>query len=96
MNPVGAPSRAKPTATLKQEPPTIGLGRSLQPADAVAKTSGTVPYAADLWAEGRLCAAGLRSPDARTAAQGRRGGGSGRDADPAARKHYSSPRVPGR
>ncbi|MES4907180.1 MULTISPECIES: molybdopterin cofactor-binding domain-containing protein [unclassified Streptomyces] len=45
-----------------KEPPTIGLGMSLQPADAVAKTSGTFPYAADLWAEGLLWAAVLRSP----------------------------------
>ncbi|MEU1668878.1 molybdopterin cofactor-binding domain-containing protein [Streptomyces sparsogenes] len=45
-----------------KEPPTIGLGVSLEPADAVAKTSGTFPYAADLWAEGLLWAAVLRSP----------------------------------
>lgn len=45
-----------------KEPPVIGLGVSLEPADAAAKTSGTFPYAADLWAEGLLWAAVLRSP----------------------------------
>jgi CO/xanthine dehydrogenase Mo-binding subunit len=39
-----------------------GLGASLMPADALAKTAGTFPYAADLWAEGLLWAAILRSP----------------------------------
>ncbi|MDH2410946.1 molybdopterin-dependent oxidoreductase [Streptomyces chitinivorans] len=39
-----------------------GLGASLQPADALAKVQGTFPYAADLWAEGLLWAAVLRSP----------------------------------
>ncbi|MEU8827342.1 molybdopterin cofactor-binding domain-containing protein [Streptomyces sp. NPDC048636] len=43
-------------------PPTMGLGISLPAAEAVAKTSGTFPYAADLWAEGLLWAAVLRSP----------------------------------
>ncbi|MDT0546894.1 MULTISPECIES: molybdopterin cofactor-binding domain-containing protein [Streptomyces] len=45
-----------------KEPPVIGLGVSLEPVDAAAKTSGTFPYAADLWAEGLLWAAVLRSP----------------------------------
>ena len=45
-----------------QEPPALGLGTSLPPADARAKTEGTFPYAADLWAEGLLWAAVLRSP----------------------------------
>ena len=40
----------------------IGLGVSLPPADVRAKTEGTFPYAADLWAEGLLWAAVLRSP----------------------------------
>lgn len=44
------------------EPPALGLGVSLPPADARAKTEGTFPYAADLWAEGLLWAAVLRSP----------------------------------
>lgn len=44
------------------EPPVFGLGASLPPADARAKTEGTFPYAADLWAEGLLWAAVLRSP----------------------------------
>ncbi|MGV9235553.1 xanthine dehydrogenase family protein molybdopterin-binding subunit, partial [Streptomyces nigra] len=39
-----------------------GLGASLPAADARAKTEGTYPYAADLWAEGLLWAAVLRSP----------------------------------
>ncbi len=39
-----------------------GLGASLPAADARAKTEGTFPYAADLWAEGLLWAAVLRSP----------------------------------
>ncbi|MCI0386564.1 xanthine dehydrogenase family protein molybdopterin-binding subunit [Streptomyces sp. CNQ085] len=42
-----------------------GLGASLQPADALAKVQGTFPYAADLWAEGLLWAAVLRSPHPR-------------------------------
>nr|WP_106982628.1 molybdopterin cofactor-binding domain-containing protein [Streptomyces megasporus] len=42
--------------------PQHGLGSSLPPADALAKTQGTFPYAADLWAEGLLWAAVLRSP----------------------------------
>ncbi|MEV6674884.1 molybdopterin cofactor-binding domain-containing protein, partial [Streptomyces sp. NPDC051162] len=44
------------------EPPPHGLGVSLPAADADAKTQGTYPYAADLWAEGLLWAAVLRSP----------------------------------
>ncbi|WP_190021043.1 xanthine dehydrogenase family protein molybdopterin-binding subunit [Streptomyces hiroshimensis] len=42
--------------------PTHGIGASLTPADAEAKTQGIYPYAADLWAEGLLWAALLRSP----------------------------------
>ncbi|MEU7567844.1 xanthine dehydrogenase family protein molybdopterin-binding subunit [Streptomyces fradiae] len=48
----------------EQERPTRGLGASLPPADARAKAEGTFPYAADLWAEGLLWAAILRSPHA--------------------------------
>ncbi|MGW0734204.1 xanthine dehydrogenase family protein molybdopterin-binding subunit [Streptomyces sp. NPDC002851] len=44
------------------EPPPHGLGSSLPPSDARAKTEGTYPYASDLWAEGLLWAAVLRSP----------------------------------
>ncbi|MEV4438370.1 molybdopterin cofactor-binding domain-containing protein [Streptomyces sp. NPDC049577] len=47
---------------LTAEPPQHGLGVSLPPTDADAKTQGTFPYAADLWAEGLLWAAVLRSP----------------------------------
>lgn len=46
----------------EEEPPAHGLGVSLPPADTRAKTEGTFPYAADLWAEGLLWAAVLRSP----------------------------------
>ncbi|MFH8340286.1 xanthine dehydrogenase family protein molybdopterin-binding subunit [Streptomyces sp. AM6-12] len=46
------------------EPAPHGLGVSLPHADARAKTEGTFPYAADLWAEGLLWAAVLRSPHA--------------------------------
>ncbi|WP_069811092.1 xanthine dehydrogenase family protein molybdopterin-binding subunit [Streptomyces sp. TP-A0874] len=44
------------------EQPAQGLGAPLAPADALPKTAGTFPYAADLWAEGLLWAAVLRSP----------------------------------
>ncbi|MFE7618868.1 xanthine dehydrogenase family protein molybdopterin-binding subunit [Streptomyces sp. NPDC057496] len=44
------------------ETPVLGLGVSLPSADTRAKTEGTFPYAADLWAEGLLWAAVLRSP----------------------------------
>ncbi|WP_030201189.1 xanthine dehydrogenase family protein molybdopterin-binding subunit [Streptomyces sp. NRRL S-87] len=44
--------------------PAYGIGASLAPADTRAKTEGTYPYAADLWAEGLLWAAVLRSPHA--------------------------------
>ncbi|WFB09233.1 molybdopterin-dependent oxidoreductase [Streptomyces sp. LX-29] len=43
-------------------PQQHGIGISLAPADSAAKVSGTFPYAADLWAEGLLWAAVLRSP----------------------------------
>ncbi|WP_326600581.1 xanthine dehydrogenase family protein molybdopterin-binding subunit [Streptomyces sp. NBC_01803] len=39
-----------------------GLGASVEPAEADAKVRGTYPYTADLWAEGLLWAAVLRSP----------------------------------
>lgn len=51
-----------PVDSPETEPPVFGLGASLPPADARAKTEGTFPYAADLWAEGLLWAAVLRSP----------------------------------
>ncbi|EPH40768.1 molybdopterin cofactor-binding domain-containing protein [Streptomyces aurantiacus] len=41
-----------------------GIGSSLPSAEIRAKTEGTFPYAADLWAEGLLWAAVLRSPHA--------------------------------
>ncbi|MBL1068486.1 xanthine dehydrogenase family protein molybdopterin-binding subunit [Streptomyces sp. 7-21] len=43
-------------------PPRHGLGAPELPADAEAKVRGTYPYTADLWAEGLLWAAVLRSP----------------------------------
>nr|WP_245769829.1 molybdopterin cofactor-binding domain-containing protein [Streptomyces radiopugnans] len=49
-------------AGAEAEQARYGLGASLQPADALAKVQGTFPYAADLWAEGLLWAAVLRSP----------------------------------
>ncbi|KOT67555.1 xanthine dehydrogenase family protein molybdopterin-binding subunit [Streptomyces rimosus] len=49
---------------LPAEPPPHGLGVSLPSADAPAKTEGVFPYASDLWAEGLLWAAVLRSPHA--------------------------------
>lgn len=52
----GGPAASSP------EPEPIGLGVSLPQADAMAKAQGTYPYAADLWAEGLLWAAVLRSP----------------------------------
>ncbi|MFD6420254.1 xanthine dehydrogenase family protein molybdopterin-binding subunit [Streptomyces sp. NPDC060194] len=50
------------TASPERELPVRGLGASLPSEDAPAKTEGTFPYAADLWAEGLLWAAILRSP----------------------------------
>ncbi|GAA4692494.1 xanthine dehydrogenase family protein molybdopterin-binding subunit [Streptomyces youssoufiensis] len=43
-------------------PAPHGLGVSVPPLDSIAKTQGVFPYAADLWAEGLLWAAVLRSP----------------------------------
>lgn len=45
-----------------QEQAAHGLGTSLPQAESRAKTEGTFPYASDLWAEGLLWAAILRSP----------------------------------
>ncbi|MFP3992536.1 molybdopterin cofactor-binding domain-containing protein [Streptomyces sp. E11-3] len=53
---------ATPTAPATPEAPPHGLGASLTATDVPAKTEGTFPYAADLWAEGLLWAAILRSP----------------------------------
>ncbi|GAA2396409.1 molybdopterin-dependent oxidoreductase [Streptomyces glaucosporus] len=58
----GLPVTGIPAETANGDAPRYGLGASLQPADALAKTQGTFPYAADLWAEGLLWAAVLRSP----------------------------------
>ncbi|WP_010470157.1 xanthine dehydrogenase family protein molybdopterin-binding subunit [Streptomyces somaliensis] len=56
------PAVEVPRQEQEQEPPVRGLGASLPSADAPAKAAGTFPYAADLWAEGLLWAAILRSP----------------------------------
>ncbi|MGW7519274.1 xanthine dehydrogenase family protein molybdopterin-binding subunit [Streptomyces sp. NPDC054796] len=51
-----------PSASLGAAPEAHGLGASVPSLDAPAKTEGTFPYAADLWAEGLLWAAILRAP----------------------------------
>lgn len=61
----GAVTTAPVTSALAgpaETPPPHGLGVSLPATDAAAKTQGIYPYAADLWAEGLLWAAVLRSP----------------------------------
>ncbi|MGA4841616.1 xanthine dehydrogenase family protein molybdopterin-binding subunit [Streptomyces sp. G45] len=55
-------STGAPGAGAEQLP--HGIGSSLPSADIRAKTEGTFPYASDLWAEGLLWAAVLRSPHA--------------------------------
>ncbi|MBT2542511.1 molybdopterin-dependent oxidoreductase [Streptomyces sp. ISL-44] len=50
-------------AAAEQRAPS-GIGASVPAADTRAKSEGTFPYAADLWAEGLLWAAVLRSPHA--------------------------------
>lgn len=66
MNPsqerTAAPSAT--TAVPPAEPEGHGIGASLPATDLAAKTEGTFPYAADLWAEGLLWAALHRSPHA--------------------------------
>ncbi|MFD9910749.1 xanthine dehydrogenase family protein molybdopterin-binding subunit [Streptomyces sp. NPDC059063] len=55
-------TKSVPGAGAEQLP--HGIGSSLPSADIRAKTEGTFPYASDLWAEGLLWAAVLRSPHA--------------------------------
>ncbi|MEU3609320.1 xanthine dehydrogenase family protein molybdopterin-binding subunit [Streptomyces sp. NPDC035033] len=57
-------AEAAGAAPEQPETPLRGLGASLPQADARAKAEGTFPYASDLWAEGLLWAAILRSPHA--------------------------------
>ncbi|MFC0602120.1 molybdopterin cofactor-binding domain-containing protein [Streptomyces palmae] len=57
---ITATSVTTPPAPARKSP--HGLGVSLPSADADAKAAGVFPYAADLWAEGLLWAAVLRSP----------------------------------
>jgi CO/xanthine dehydrogenase Mo-binding subunit len=59
----GVPAAA--AANAAEPPAPHGLGASLPAADALAKARGTHPYPADLWAEGLLWAAVLRSPHPR-------------------------------
>ncbi|MEU1617861.1 molybdopterin cofactor-binding domain-containing protein [Streptomyces sp. NPDC005722] len=58
---VGTPATVATGAAEQQSAPH-GIGASLPATDAFAKAQGTYPYAADLWAEGLLWAAVLRSP----------------------------------
>lgn len=66
MNP--SQQRTAPPSATTAVPPGApeghGIGASLTAADLAAKTEGTFPYAADLWAEGLLWAALHRSPHA--------------------------------
>ncbi|MCF6525098.1 xanthine dehydrogenase family protein molybdopterin-binding subunit [Streptomyces sp. JJ36] len=62
----GAVTATPPEGTPLPAPPAEaeahGIGASVVPVDAAAKAEGSFPYAADLWAEGLLWAAILRSP----------------------------------
>lgn len=55
---------AAPGSEASEQQVPRGIGASVPAADTRAKTEGTFPYAADLWAEGLLWAAVLRSPHA--------------------------------
>ncbi|MBB5935253.1 xanthine dehydrogenase family protein molybdopterin-binding subunit [Streptomyces zagrosensis] len=59
---VGAATVPQSAGGAAPAPPPHGLGVSVPPLDATAKAQGVFPYAADLWAEGLLWAAVLRSP----------------------------------
>ncbi|WP_407699147.1 xanthine dehydrogenase family protein molybdopterin-binding subunit, partial [Streptomyces alkaliterrae] len=60
-SPIGTPAAGTPLPPAATAEPH-GLGTSLPAADGLAKALGTLPYAADLWAEGLLWVAVLRSP----------------------------------
>ncbi len=62
-----SPAGAAPVATegAGAAGPAHGIGASVLPTDAGAKACGVYPYTADLWAEGLLWAAVLRSPHPR-------------------------------
>ncbi|WP_443071881.1 xanthine dehydrogenase family protein molybdopterin-binding subunit [Streptomyces sp. NBC_01477] len=62
MSVIDGPGPAPVAETLAGGGPPHGIGMSVPSTDAAAKTQGTYPYAADLWAEGLLWAAVLRSP----------------------------------
>ncbi len=57
--PLSSPARPR---LPEQRAPESGLGSSPTRADALAKTMGIYPYAADLWAEGLLWGAVARAP----------------------------------
>ncbi|MCU4746712.1 MULTISPECIES: xanthine dehydrogenase family protein molybdopterin-binding subunit [Streptomyces] len=61
---------AEPAPGPAEGAPALGLGASVPPADAAAKTTGVYPYTADLWAEGLLWAAVLRAPHPRARIRG--------------------------
>lgn len=61
---VATAEESAPEPVAAPEPEPFGLGTSLRSTEARAKTEGTFPYASDLWAEGLLWAAVLRSPHA--------------------------------
>lgn len=56
------PAGEAPATVATADGPPHGIGASVLAVDAEAKVHGTFPYAADLWAEGLLWAAVLRSP----------------------------------
>lgn len=59
---LGAATAVTAPPPVLTEPRTHGIGVSLPSTDSLPKAQGTFPYAADLWAEGLLWAAVLRSP----------------------------------
>lgn len=64
VNPTVTALAADAEAAAAEQRAPSGIGASVPAADTRAKSEGTFPYAADLWAEGLLWAAVLRSPHA--------------------------------
>ncbi|MER8185437.1 xanthine dehydrogenase family protein molybdopterin-binding subunit [Kitasatospora sp. NPDC094015] len=62
LTPPAAPAPAAPAEETGPAPEPFGLGSSPLRTDALPKALGIYPYAADLWAEGLLWGAVLRSP----------------------------------
>jgi xanthine dehydrogenase D subunit len=58
----GTPAHGTSVGAAPESEALHGIGVSLQSVDDAAKAEGSFPYAADLWAEGLLWAAILRSP----------------------------------